>query len=59
MTSLFKGPKVPKPPKPAEMPDQDDINKARRRSLLTQRARSGRQSNIFTGDDSLGSGGSV
>lgn len=50
---------APKPPgikPPVAMPDQASVEAGRRRSLLEQMARRGRQSTILTGDlgDTLG-----
>jgi hypothetical protein len=61
VTSIFTGPdepNIPKPPElpePAVMPTPDDaaVNRARQRSIESQRQRRGRASTIFT-DDGLG-----
>lgn len=61
VVSIFTGPETPKVPKapevkpPETMPIPDDakVAQAQRRSILSQRNRSGRASTIFT-EDGLG-----
>jgi hypothetical protein len=62
MSSMFKKPKAPEPPPPPPlMADENQIELARRRSLATQRQRSGvastQLSNRETGTATLLGGG--
>ena len=58
MSGLFSKPKMPEPPAPAPMqPSDEDLLKAKKRALLGQQARGGRQSTILsdtTKTDTLG-----
>jgi hypothetical protein len=51
---LFEGPKMPDIPEATPMPepDSDEVRRARRRSMIAQRGRGGRESTILT--DTLG-----
>jgi hypothetical protein len=46
MSSLFKSP--PKPPPPPKVPNEDDIRKAKKKSVAKQIARSGRLSTMLS-----------
>lgn len=56
MATLFSKPKIPKAamPKVIPMADEAAIQKARRKNLLQQSARGGRQSTILSQGDTLG-----
>lgn len=41
-------PKAPKPPAPMPLPDDEAVDAAQRKSMATQRRRSGRRSTIYT-----------
>lgn len=47
-------PKAVPEPAPVPMPDEEDIRRARRRSLAAQANRGGRASTILTDEDRLG-----
>lgn len=47
--SAMKSPKMPDVPKAAPMPQQDQLDAARRRTVQAQRSRSGVQSTILSG----------
>jgi len=51
MGSLFSKPKTPAIPKPVPMPVQEDVDKAKKRSIIEQQQRSGRASTLLTSDD--------
>jgi hypothetical protein len=53
MGSLLK-PKTPDVPKPAPMPDDDQLDAARRRKIAAVQQRSGRISTILSDADTLG-----
>ena len=56
MSGLFKKPKIPKPPKPElpiPVPDEEEIRRAKKKSYLARRSRSGRASTILS-DSYLG-----
>lgn len=49
MASLSSKPKAPPPVQPpAPMPDEEELEKARRKKALEQKSRSGRQSTILS-----------
>lgn len=56
MPSLFKSPKIPTPPpiKPPEpMPDQTSIDEAKKKAVIAQQQRSGRQSTLLSQSEGL------
>lgn len=51
MGSLFSKPKIPAPPPiipPTPMPDMTAVDNAKKKSIVAQQARSGRQSTILS-----------
>lgn len=53
MSSLFSKPKIPKE-KPILQPDEQQLRRARRKSIARQQSRSGRTSTILSETEKLG-----
>lgn len=54
MGGLVSKPKVPKPEEPAPLPDDRELDAARRRKIAAQTQRSGRLSTILSDSGSSG-----